>query len=268
MAQSDSLHLFHLYLPGDRPSFFHDLAGDIQTPERIAHHELRAFYGRDPDPPEVAAFRKDLHDKISTAVRRECADTGFPVRFALSSAAFLVAFLVLSLLLRFTPLPFKLVAAVLTGIATYFSILRTKCGTESVKDRVDGLRGRLDAVIFRECGFIVAVEEFMDGLSTLSTDEMMSHALHGDTRLEADPELGPPLCRYIEQRRRSCIPERLYRKLLRAKRLSDRDWATLQSKCDDAYFPRELLALLLYFKLHHNYSDMTCSSKRIDSSSR
>ena len=268
MAQSDSLHLFHLYLPGGRPSFFHDLTGAIHTPERIAHNELRAYYGRDPDPPEVAEFRKELHHTIAHAVRRECADAGFPLRFVLSSAAFLAGFLILSLFFRFTPLPIKLVTAVLTGMATYLFILRKKCGGEGVKDRVEGLCGRLDAVVFRESSFIGAVEEYLDSLANMPTDQMMSHAIHGDKRLPSDSELGPPLCRYIEQRRRSRIPERLYRKLLRAKRLSDRDWVSLQSRCDADYFPPELLALLLYFKLHHNYSDITCSSKRIDSSSR
>ena len=268
MVQSDSLHLFHLYLPGGRPSFFHDITDDIKTPEQVAHCELHAFYGRDPSPPDVAKFRKDLHGRVSLAVRRECADEGFPFRFALSSGAFLAGFLAFSLLFRFTPLPFKLVAAIIIGIATYRAILGKYCGTQAVKDRSEALCARLDAVVFRESAFVVGVEELMDDYSRMSRDEMMQNALIGDKQVESDSELGPALCRFIEQRRRSRIPERLFKRLVRSKRLSKRDWKLVQSRCDDTFFPRELLALSVYLKLHHNYSDVTCSSKRIDSSSR
>ncbi|MCA1754836.1 MAG: hypothetical protein LC641_09115, partial [Spirochaeta sp.] len=127
---------------------------------------------------------------------------------------------------------------------------------------------RLDAVVFRESSFVVGVEELMDDFSRMSGDEMMQNALTGDKRVEPDSELGPALCRIIEQRRRSRIPERLFKRLIRSKRLSKRDWKLVQLRCDDSFFPRELLAMSLYLKLHHNYSDVTCSSRRIDSSSR
>jgi len=268
MAQSDSLYFFHLYLPGGHPSFFHDITADRQTPERVAHHKLQAFYGRDPNPPDVATFRKDLHHRISHAVRRECADAEFPVRFAVSSAAFLVSFLAFSLLFRFTPVPVRLIAAITAGTTTYLALLRKKCGSQAVKDRIGGLCSQLDLVVFHETRFIVAVEEIMEGFAGMSAEDMMYQAVSGEPMIESDSELGPPLCRYIEQRRRSRIPARIFRKLLRAKRLHTRDWKLLHSRCDDVYFPLELLALSLHFMAHHNYSDMTCSSKRIDSSSR
>lgn len=268
MAESDSLYLFHLYLPRGHFSFFHDIAGDKGTPEQVAQCELQAFYGRDPNPPDVALFRKELHGRISQAVQRECADAEFPIRFAVSSAAFLLGFLAFSFLFRFVMLPVKLIAAVMAGVATYVFLLRRKCGTQSVKDRIGGLCSRLDSVVFRESRFMVAVEELMDSFATMSGEDMMAQAISGTPQLESNSELGPPLSRYIEQRRRSHVPERIFRKLTRGKRLNERDWRVLESKCDDALFPFELLAVSLYFKLHHNYSDNTCSSKRIDSSSR
>lgn len=154
--------IFHLTRIDGTPVFLHPFIKRGSALEVPGSLELAGQYGEEPRVESLTILRNELYRRIDEDVRDWINERRFIPRFLISSAAFLVVFLFLSLVVH-TPIPLvdELLGAGAAGVVTYLFLGRRFDNSRTAANRRVALRGRVDSAVFTEDPWVRSLEEIL-----------------------------------------------------------------------------------------------------------
>jgi len=162
MDTKNNLTIFHIHRKDGTSLFLHPFSDSQFLITLNNSYTIKGLYGNEPRVESLTMFRNDLYRLIESAVKSWMNDIRFIPRFIISSAAFLLIYLVASFVIR-DPIPLidELVLSFAGGIAVYIIMSRKDQNSEkSAKKRLD-LRLLMDKIVFEEDEFVKEVEEIL-----------------------------------------------------------------------------------------------------------
>lgn len=222
-------HIFHMYRADGTPLFLHPFTsrGDGKwVGELLERAELTGLYGAEPQVESLTGFRNELYDVVESEVRRWVSEERFTPHFLASAAIFLVAYLLLSFLIRDgLPLIDEIAVSMGAAIGGYLYLTRRSMTSEPAVKRRVTLRGRVDSIVFSESEFVKRVEQALQEQERESTESLLRSF---DWYVEADfareyEETAQQMVEYLEARFSDRGSRRVAKRLLRRERLSERE---------------------------------------------
>jgi hypothetical protein len=157
--RGEPIHIFHLYRKDGTAVFLHPFRKTDKLYALLERSEIIGHYGNEPRVESLTLFRNELYRLVEQEVRAWVADVRFIPRFLLSSGAFLLVYLFLSVVVR-DPLPVLDEIAISLGVAivAYILLGRKDMQSEGALRRRITLRTKVDAIVFTENAFVKRIE--------------------------------------------------------------------------------------------------------------
>lgn len=162
MQTTDSFTLFHLTRKDGTAVFVHPFVRRGSTDQITHDTTLTGSYGREPRVESLTLLRNELYRRIENDVRDWINERRFIPRFLIASAAFMVVFLFLSLVVH-DPIPVldESLFGLGAGIVVFVAVGRRFEQSGVAGQRRVMMRTRVDAVIFSEDPFVVSLENLL-----------------------------------------------------------------------------------------------------------
>ena len=173
MKNQHELYVFHIEHPSGEPLILHPFRTDEDIINKLDSVPVKGFYGKEPRVESITLLRTVLYKKIEIAVQNWLKEKRFLKKFLISSAIFLAAYLLFSLVMR-DPLPMidEMVLGLAAALGFYwFQTRRERNSEPALKKRVL-LRGRIDAIHFEHNGRVEEIEAFIQEHGKIPRDEI------------------------------------------------------------------------------------------------
>jgi hypothetical protein len=160
MSSPDRTIIFHLYRQDGSALFLHPFDSTESVFQYLEAGEVAGKYGKEPRVESLTLFRNDMYQLVERSVASWLTEARFIPKFLVSSAVFLVVYLLMSLVFR-DPLPMvdELLIAFGASILTYILMgRRDRSSNVALKKRVE-FRTKVDRIVFEEDPFVKKVEE-------------------------------------------------------------------------------------------------------------
>ncbi|RKX80036.1 MAG: hypothetical protein DRP87_00945 [Spirochaetes bacterium] len=178
MDEENKITIFHLYRKNGSSLFLHPFNSSEKLIEILEKYNVEGKYGREPRVESLTLFRNELYRMIEESVKRWVAEIRFIPKFLISSATFLISYLLLSLTVR-DPMPMLDEIAISLGAAVFIYIYigkRDKRSNISVKKRME-LRNKVDSIVFFDSNFVKKVEELLHLNESESREKVLEYML-------------------------------------------------------------------------------------------
>lgn len=161
-AEPGRYSIFHLTRRDGTAFFLHPFVRRGSFLELSAGAKLSGYYGAEPRVESLTMLRNELYRRIDEDVRDWINERRFIPRFLISSLAFLIVFLFMSLVVH-TPIPLadELIASTAAAVLVYVLVGRWFEQSRSAAQRRMTLRKQVDEVIFTEAEFVRELEEIL-----------------------------------------------------------------------------------------------------------
>lgn len=151
--------------------------------------ELEGYFGTEPRVESFTVLRNELYRRVDEDLRDWVSEHRFIPRFLIASAAFLMVFLFLALVVH-TPIPLvdELLGSTAAAVVVFILIGRRFEQSGSVSKRRNSLRAQIDNVVFTEHSFALALEELFRSLEAREADLVLDRSYRPG---QHDPADGP-----------------------------------------------------------------------------
>lgn len=184
MENGNSVTLYHLSRRDGTSLFLHPFRKAGSILEVGSSTELRGRYGSEPRVESLTLFRNELYRRIERDVRNWINERRFIPRFLIASAAFLVVYLFMSLIIR-DPIPVVDEVLIAGGVAIFTFVIVGRYFEQSrlAGERRVTLRSKVDNAVFSEDPFVHELEKLLHTIELFPNDriasedeEVMEHA--------------------------------------------------------------------------------------------
>lgn len=154
--------IIHLSRRDGTPLFLHPFLRRGSTLEVSPNATIAGYYGEEPRVESLTILRNELYRRIDEDVRDWINEERFIPRFLIASAAFLIVFLFLALVVH-TPIPLidELLGAGAAGVVVFLFVGRRFESSRAAGNRRVALRSRVDSAVFSEEEFVRQLESIL-----------------------------------------------------------------------------------------------------------
>ncbi len=188
MAEKERLYIFHIFRKDNKALFLHPFLTPGKLVSNLEKSDIVGRYGMEPRVEALTMFRNELYREIEVGVKRWLSDVRFIPKFFISSGVFLVAYFIMSFVIR-DPLPVldELAIGLGAAIVTYILIgKRDMTSKAATKKRMD-LRVMVDRITFKESNFVKMVESALQRNEGGSIEEVIGQIVEPSMQELGDP---------------------------------------------------------------------------------
>jgi hypothetical protein len=176
--------LYHLARRDGTAVFLHPFLKRGSMLNLPATVELEGFFGVEPRVESFTVLRNELYRRVDEDLRDWVSENRFIPRFLVASAAFLLVFLFLALVVH-TPIPLvdELLGSTAAAAVVFILVGRLFEQSVSVSRRRNNLRAQIDNIIFTENPFARELEALFRALEVHQADLVLDGSYrptHGD----------------------------------------------------------------------------------------
>lgn len=182
--------------------FLHPFRKTDKLHALLTKSEIIGHYGQEPRIESLTLFRNELYRQIDQEVKTWVADSRFIPRFLLSALTFMVAYFLLSFIIR-DPVPVvdELVLSFGISILAYILLGRRDMQSEGALKRKIEMKNKVDGIVFTESDFARSVEAFLNEREEQTSEELLTTIAAGEALSVAGEydEESAQMLDYLEQ---------------------------------------------------------------------